>query len=125
MPTEPGQRRARHQVGVFRIGHIQPGEPGQGPDLAQPLGLGVIGQESGQRGGHALGVAAEGEVIGGLGRYRCEEHFPFGYTQIGVGRLVLRAGFQRLAVLADGVEHLILAPLAQGLELGQGPGEVH
>ena len=49
-----GQRRARHQVGVLRVGRVQPGEPGQGADLAQPLGLGDVGQESGQRGGHAL-----------------------------------------------------------------------
>ena len=60
------------------------GEPGQGADLAQPLGLGDVGQESGQCGGHALRVAAEGEVIGGLGRHRCGEHFPFGRTQIGL-----------------------------------------
>ena len=36
------------------------------------------------------------------------EHFPFGRRQIEIRRLVLRAGFQRLAVLGDGVEHLIL-----------------
>ena len=47
--TQVGLSRASgarvDQVGVLGVGRVQPGEAGQGADLAQPLGLDDVGEE--------------------------------------------------------------------------------
>ncbi len=121
----PGQGRPGHQVGVVGVGRVQPGEPGQGAHFPQPLGLHYIGEKAGQRRRHAVRVAADGEVVGRLRRDRGGEHLPFGGAQVRCGRGPgTGSGFEFLAPLGDRVEHLVLAPLVQGLELRQAPREV-
>ena len=49
---EPAGRAAPGQGP--RVGGVQPGEPGQRADLAQPFGLHDVGEEPGQRGRHPV-----------------------------------------------------------------------
>ena len=119
----PRQRGALDQVRVLRVGGVQPGEPGQRADLAEPFGLHDVRDKPGQRPRHP--ASAKREVVGRLGRRRGGEDVPLGREQVGVLLLLVAVcGLGRLGMLLDGIEDLVLAPLVQDLELGQRPERI-
>ena len=123
--TVPGQGRPGDQIRIFRIGCVQPGEPGECPYFPQPLGLHDVGEEASQRGPNAGWVATHREVVGRLGGTGEVKTSHSGVRRSGYSPISWSgSSVQCFAMLRDGVKHFFLGPLMEGLELGQVPQQV-